>query len=489
MKLNKLSLKLITLTFVAIMTYSCTVNPVTGKKQFMLVSEEQEKAMGLQYNPQVLASMGVYEDPKLQAFINEKGKAMGRISHRPNLEYHFKIVDSPAINAFAVPGGYVYFTRGIMAHFNSEAEFMGVLGHEIGHITARHSVAQQSKQQLYGLGLMVGMIALPELQQFGNEAMKGMQLLFLKFSRDNESQSDELGVAYSTKVGYDAHQMADFFSVLQRQQQLSNPQGGVPTFLSTHPNPANRYTKVHQEASKMQQGIEKTNLKVNRNNYLRMIEGLVYGEDPRQGYVENSTFYHPVMKFQYPIPQGWQLQNTPAQVRMAPKDGKAMIMFTLAGKEDLNTATQKALQSLKLQVINRKKTTINGFPAIVVESSQMAKTQQGNVQEKLRVLSTFIQYNGSIYVFHGLTQPALFNTYAHTFKQTISQFRRLTDYAKINKKPERIRIKQVYRTENAQNALKRLGVPQSRMQEIAILNNIDLNKNLNRGTLIKTIGH
>lgn len=455
----------------------------------MLVSEEQEKAMGMQYNPQVLSSMGVYEDERLQQFINEKGKAMGRISHRPNLEYHFKVVDSPIINAFAVPGGYVYFTRGIMAHFNSEAEFMGVLGHEIGHITARHSVAQQSKQQLYGLGLMVGMIALPELQQFGNEAMKGMQLLFLKFSRDNESQSDELGVAYSTKVGYDAHQMADFFAVLQKKQQLSNPQGGVPTFLSTHPNPANRYEKVHQQATNLQQQLGTNNLKVNRNSYLRLIEGLVYGEDPRQGYVENNIFYHPILKFQYPIPYGWKLQNTPAQVRMGAKDGKAMIMFTLAGKEDMQTTVQKTLQGLKLQVRESRKTTINGFPAIITLSSQITKTQQGQVQEKLRVLSGFIQYNGQIYVFHGLTAPALFNSYSDTFKKTISQFRRLTDYTKINKKPERIRIKTVYKTNNARNVLKTLGVPQNRLQEVAILNNIDLNKNINRGTLIKTIGH
>lgn len=485
MKQTSFIQKLIVTTIISLSLYSCAVNPVTGKKQFMLVSEEQEKAMGLESNPQILASMGVYKDPKLQAFINEKGKAMGRISHRPNLNYQFNIVDSPIVNAFAVPGGFVYFTRGIMAHFNSEAEFMGVLGHEIGHITARHSVAQQSKQKLYGVGLMGLMVVLPELQKFGNE---GMQLLFLQFGRDDESQSDELGVAYSTKVGYDAHQMAGFFSVLKRKQEQSNPQG-IPTFLSTHPNPVDRFNKVHREADKLQQSINKQELKVNRDKYLRMIEGLVYGEDPRQGYVENGIFYHPVMKFKYPVPQGWNLQNNPTQVKMAPKDGKALIIFASAGNGDLNTVSQKVLQELKLQVIERKNKTINGFPAIITRSSQSAKNQQGQVQENLRVLSAFIQYNKSIYVFHGLTQPALFNQYEKYFNQTISKFSRLKDYSKINKKPERIRIKKVYRTDYARNILKALGVPQNRMTEVAILNNIELDKKIIKGTLLKTIGY
>src|SRR5690606_13992995 len=211
----KISLLLISLY----MLYnSCAVNPVTGKKQLVLMSEEQEIAMGLQYDPEVVASFGLYEDARLQQFINEKGKEMGAISHRPGLEYNFRIVDSDIVNAFAVPGGFVYFTRGIMAHFNNEAEFAGVLGHEIGHITARHSVIQQRNQMLGQLGLIAGMIIKPELAQFGEAASTGLSLLLLKFSRDDESQSDELGVLYSSKIGYDAENMARFFKTLQRLQ-------------------------------------------------------------------------------------------------------------------------------------------------------------------------------------------------------------------------------------------------------------------------------
>src|SRR6476661_8999736 len=198
---------LLALIAISIMINSCAVNPVSGKKQLVLMSESQEIAMGKESDPQIIAQFGLYEDKALQSFITQKGKEMAAISHRPNLEYEFKIVDSDIINAFAVPGGYVYFTRGIMAHFNNEAEFAGVLGHEIGHIAARHSVEQQRNSLLGQLGLIAGMVISPDLAQFGEQLSQGMQLLFLKFGRDDERQSDELGVEYSSKIGYDASQM------------------------------------------------------------------------------------------------------------------------------------------------------------------------------------------------------------------------------------------------------------------------------------------
>ncbi|WP_375419532.1 M48 family metalloprotease, partial [uncultured Hymenobacter sp.] len=161
----------------ALLLTNCAVNPVTGKKEVMLVSEGQELAMGQQSDPAVAAQMGIYPDQKIQNFINEKGKKMGAISHRPNLTYQFRVVDSPVINAFAIPGGYVYFTRGIMAHFNNEAQFAGVLGHEIGHVTARHSAKQQTNAIIGQVGLMGAMIASPRLAQFGEQASQGLQLL------------------------------------------------------------------------------------------------------------------------------------------------------------------------------------------------------------------------------------------------------------------------------------------------------------------------
>ena len=165
----------------SVLVFACSVNPVTGKKEVMFLSEENEIALGKQNDPQIQAMYGVYEDEAMQKFINEKGKEMAAISHRAHLEYQFRILDSPIINAFALPGGYVYFTRGIMAHFNNEAEFAGVLGHEIGHITARHSAKQYTNQQLAQVLLIGGLIVSKEIRTFANELTQGVQLMFLKF--------------------------------------------------------------------------------------------------------------------------------------------------------------------------------------------------------------------------------------------------------------------------------------------------------------------
>ncbi len=473
----------------ALSLYSCAVNPVTGKRQLMFVSEEKEQAMGKAYNPQIIATMGLYDNEKLQQFIDSKGNEMAKISHRPNLKYKFQIVNSPVVNAFAVPGGYVYFTRGIMAHFNSEAEFMGVLGHELGHITARHSAAQQTNQILRQGLLIGGMILVPELQQFGDELSQVAQLLALKNSRSDESQSDKLGVEYSTKVGYDAQKMAGFFQVLKRLQLRDNPDG-IPTFLSTHPDPANRYQAVKKDAEAWQQKLgNHKKYQVKRDSYLRMIDGIVYGNDPREGYMENNVFYHPEMKFKYPVPQGWKLNNTPQQVQMAPKDGKAILIFTFAGKGDMKTAAQKALEKLKLQVKENKETTINGFPALVTVSSQMTQNNQsGKTGETARVLSTFIKDGETVFVFHGAATPQAFNTYYNTFEQTMKGYARIKDYSKLNRKPSRIRVKQVSRNTTVEQALRSFGVAEKDLNNIAILNNMELKDQLQAGTLIKTVG-
>jgi len=215
---------------------SCARNPVTGKKQFNLMSENQELAMGKQSDPSVVAQFGLYAHPQMQRFLDQKGQEMAAISHRSDLKFEFKLLDSPVVNAFALPGGYVYFTRGIMAHFNNEAQFAGVLGHEIGHVTARHSARQYSRSILAQVGLIAGMVISPEFARFGNEASQAMQLLLLKHGRDAESESDMLGVDYSSQIGYDAHEIAGFFHILDRL--TDGPEGLFPTFLSTHPDPA-----------------------------------------------------------------------------------------------------------------------------------------------------------------------------------------------------------------------------------------------------------
>ena len=466
---------------------SCAINPVTGKKQLMLMSETQEIALGAQYDPSVTGTFGVYQNENLLAFIQEKGVEMGKLSHRPNLEYHFKILDSPVINAFAVPGGYIYLTRGILAQFNNEAELIGVLGHEMGHITARHTASQQSKQQLEQLLLVGGMIASEEFRQFADYALQGMELLFLKFSRDNEREADRLGVEYSSKIRYDAHKMADFFNVLNKMQ-LASDHGGVPTFMSTHPDPGDRYNSVNQKSDEWQDSLNYASWAVNSDNYLRMIDGLVYGEDPRQGYVESNMFYHPEMKFKYPVPPGWKLQNSPIQVQMAPEDGKAMMIFTLARQKTLDEAVQQTLSELGLSIIESKKAVVNGMPAIWAVSQLVSQNQQTGQEQTIKVMSYFIDYNGVIYLFHGVAADADFNSYYRVFESTMVNFNRLTEVSKINVRPKRIKVQSVRRSGTLADAFKYYRVPQDQFNELALLNNLELSDQVSSGKLIKIIG-
>lgn len=456
----------------------CAKNPVTGRSELMLMSQGQEIAMGKQSDPEIVAFFGVYQDEKLQRFIDEKGKQMAAISHRKELPFEFKIVDSPVVNAFAVPGGYVYFTRGIMAHFNNEAEFAGVLGHEIGHITARHSAKQYSNAMLGQVGLIAGSIISPEFAQMADVAQTGLQLLFLKFGRDAESQSDKLGVEYSTKIGYDASKMAHFFSTLDR---LGSGAEAVPTFLSTHPDPADREAKVEKLADDWKRKSSGKELSVNRDSYLRMIDGIVYGDDPKQGFVEGNVFYHPDLKFQFTIPGGWGIQNTPSQVQMAPKDGSAALILRLAQGNSLENATQTTVEGYNIEVAESRKTTVNGLPAIAVLGRQQGE------QQNVGVLLYFIHYGENIYSLIGVSAIQNFDKYAALFQSTMETFNRLTDPSKVNRQPERVRIRTVTRTATLSDALVQAGVDNKRLEELAILNGMQLNDRVRQGTLIKVV--
>jgi predicted Zn-dependent protease len=470
----------------AIMISSCARNPVTGKRQIMLISEAQEIAMGREYDPQIVAMFGEYKDEKLLAFIQEKGREMGKISHRPELEYHIRILDSPVVNAFAVPGGYLYFTRGILAQFNNEAELIGVLGHEMGHVTARHTVVQQSRQQLGQLLLVGGMIASEDFRDFAGYAMQGMQLLFLKYSRDHERESDRLGVEYASKLDYDPQQMGNFFNTLSRMNPASE-HGGIPTFLSTHPDPGDRYEAVTQLSQEWKQKLDNDEWLINEESYLRMIEGMVYGEDPRQGYVEGNVFYHPELQFMFPVPADWMLVNSPMQVQMAPKDGRALVVFTLAQENSPEAAAEASIKSLQLKLLESQRTTVNGLPAVATVSERVSKTQQGQ-QQHIRILSYFIEYGGRIYVFHGVSTNADFASFLRTFESTMVSFNRLTDAAKLKKQPQRIQIRQVQQGGTLAEAFRRLGVAQEQMSDLALLNNMELTDQVQAGKLLKLIG-
>ena len=268
---------------------ACATNPATGKKQLMLVSEAQEIAMGKAADQEAVAAYGLYPDPKVQAYVDRLGKGLAAQSERPDLPWSFKVVDDPTVNAFALPGGYIYVTRGIMAHLRSEAELVAVLGHEIGHVTGRHSASQMSKQQLAMGGLIVGMAVEPELQRFGGLAQQGLGLLFLKFGRDDENQADELGLRYMARQDYDPREMLEVFGVLDGVTRAEGGGARMPDWLSTHPSPGNRTTRIQGQIA----ATGASGSIVNRREYLRQLDGMVFGENPTGGLLPGERLLPP----------------------------------------------------------------------------------------------------------------------------------------------------------------------------------------------------
>ncbi len=478
-------LTFLSITFISILLFSCARNPVTGKRELSFISEKQEIAMGQQADPGIVQSFGLYEDPELQAFINEKGAEMAAVSHRPHLDYDFKILDSPVVNAFALPGGFVYFTRGILAHFNNEAEFAGVLGHEIGHITAKHSVRQQNSQ-IFSQAIMIGGVVLSEdFRNYADVANQGLGLLLLKNSRDHESESDKLGVEYSTKIGYDSHNMANFFQTLKRLSGESS----IPSFMSTHPDPVDRYNKVHNLTDDWQSKLNLSPQEVvtNRNDYLKRIDGLIYGSDPKQGFVEGNSFYHPVLRFVFDYPQGWTLNNAPSQVTIAPQDGKALLLMTLAQSQDLATAKSEVIEQNKLNVIETQSANVNGNNAIKLISEQSQTAQNGQPAEVIRILTYLIQYDNRIYIFHGMSKQADFNAYFGNLQATMNSFKQLTDPQFLNREAEKIKIVTSQTSQPLRTILVDNNIPTERLEELAIINGMELTDQVPQGMMIKVI--
>ncbi len=458
---------------------ACAVNPVTGKSEFMLLSVQEEIALGKETDGQIIQMYGLYEDPAVSAYLTDLGERMGTMTHRPDLKYYYKVLDTPVINAFAVPGGYIYFTRGILSYFNNEAELAGVMGHELGHVNARHSARQYSRAMLAGLGLGIGSLVSEDFAKISGVVQFGVGMLFLRFSRDDERQADDLGVEYSSKMGYDSHHMAAFFETLERLNPGSDLKG-LPGWFSTHPSPVDRVAAVKKKTVEWQQELGKSQYAVNRNPYLEKIDGIVYGEDPRQGYVEGNTFYHPQLRFMFPVPSDWSLINMPTQVQMVSKNQEAAIILTLGEGDSPSDAAQKFIQSSNAVVQSSNAIRVHGFP-----TQKVISDLQASEQEYIRAMSYFIEKENIIYAFHGFTAKNDFSKYTSTLARTMDGFRVLTDPSRINVKPERLVLRSVARRNNLRNILKEWGVPNDKLEYMAILNGMHLDDTILANTRLK----
>ena len=459
-------------------TASCATNPVSGGPELMLLSEQDEIRLGTQTDAQVRSQYGVYEDKELQAYLGDMCRRLGRLSHRPHLDYRLEILDAAAVNAFAVPGGYVYFTRGILGTLNNEAELAGVMGHEIGHISARHSAQQYSRAQLAQLGVVVGGLFLGDLAS--GLTQLGVGMLFLSFSRENERQADALGVEYSSRAGYDASEMARFFETLERLNPGSD-RSGLPGWFSTHPSPVDREAAVRSMAKQWQGQLGLKQARVNREGYLRKIDGLVYGEDPRQGYVDGGMFYHPALRFQFPVPPKWKLANTASVVQMVSESKDAAILFTMGKGKSPKDAASEFVNKSGARVLSSDPVTVNGLSAHRLVCD--LRSRQGDV----RVMSYFIIKDKYLYVYHGLCAPSLYPQYDEVFDRTMKGFKTLSNPKMLNVQPDRIRIRTVKSSGTVESALRSMGTPKDEIEQAALLNGMQPGDPIEAGSLLKVV--
>lgn len=323
----------------------CAVNPATGRSDFVMMSERQELDLGARYNQEIAKENPRYNDAKLQAYIQRVGERVARASHRNQLNYVFTLVDSPDVNAFALPGGYIYIHRGLLAYLNSEAELAAVLGHEVGHVTARHSVRQQSQSTAWGLlgqaaAIGTGVGALGDLTSvMGNAFVRG-------YGRDMELEADGLGAQYLARGGYDPQAMIEVVRVLKNQEDFARdqaaargeaqPVGGYHGLFDTHPDNDRRLKEVIGPAQALVGGSQE----VGRDTFMQMIDGLVFGDSADSGIRRGRNFYHGPLDFTLSYPQGWQLVNRPDVLIGHTEDEQAFIAMTLEAADKALTPAE-----------------------------------------------------------------------------------------------------------------------------------------------------
>jgi predicted Zn-dependent protease len=421
------------LCVIAALVSSCAVNPATGKRELSLVGEQDEIAMGEATAKSTRATIGDYPDSAVQRYVRGLGLRLAATTERPGLPWSFEVIDDPEVNAFAAPGGKIFVTRGILPYLDSEGELAGVLGHECGHVTARHTAQQVTRQELFGVGLAAGSLLSSGIASAAGGIQQGLGVLFLSYSRSNEAQADELGFRYIRRARYDPREMSDVFRVLERVGQLSGG-GKVPTWAATHPAPEDRLAKAEQRVAALPPDSLRGTL-VNRDAYLRAIDGIVFGVNPRQGYFEGNRFLHPDLRFRFDFPDGWKTENRTDAVVAASPQGDAMIQISLGGRDTPDALLQKFAAQQGVETVNDQRSTVNGLAAATAEFR--AKDSQGNALAG-RVL--YLSYEGTTYQLLGYATAARYDSYAGELLRSLRSFDRLTDPAALGRQPVHLRL-------------------------------------------------
>lgn len=457
---------------------ACAYNPATGERQLIFMSEEREIRIGREGMEQVAATMGLYHDPTLDSLVAGMGGRLAGATVKRDLPWTFRIADEPVVNAFALPGGFIHVTRGILAHFGSHAELAAVLGHEIGHVTARHSAERLSRAQLAQVGLGIGAILSPEVAEFGDLLGAGLGILFLKYSRDDERQADRLGVRYMLREGWDPRAATSVFDMLGRLTEAAGGRG-VPGWLATHPAPEDRIERIQAIVDTLpEERLRET--RVGREPYLRALEGLVFGEDPRHGYFRGSLFLHPELRFQVRFPEGWKTQNLARVVVAQSPRGDAAIQLSLADTTPRSAAVRRFAGSRGIETGRPSEERIGEFPVTIVQFR--ARSGQGDV----RGVAAFLDDGDRTYRMLGYAGAGSYRAWESTFSRFFLSYERLTDPEALAVEPMRVRVFETARTTSIERLREERPSPLS-AEELALLNGLEQQPQVPAGTLLKWV--
>ena len=434
-------LLLLTTTAVSFIS-GCATNPVSGTPDLVFMTEAKEIQLGDSYDSKVRSQYGVYPDPALQAYVQEIGQRLAAQSHRPHLKYHFTVIDSPEVNAFALPGGHIYITRGILAYLNSEAELAAVLGHEIGHVTARHGVRQHSAATATGvvgaiLGVATGIQATQDLfNVFGNAMLSG-------YGREHELESDRLGAEYLARTGYDPQAMIKVVGILKNQEEFEKKRAETEKrqpriyhgVFASHPSADTRLQEVVAEAEKFKT-LSAPSIK--REDYLKRLDKLAYGDSAKEGIRRGRMFFHRDLNLALAFPEGWHVENSAyAIVSWTPQKEALLMVKKHAMPQDSATSLESFLKSqVKLGA------QFNGKPIPDVKySSVMGTDLMAGPFGKRETRVSAIHYGQNAYVFFGATkEPAALTRFDPDFIATAASLRPLKPAEKVMAEGQRVRL-------------------------------------------------
>lgn len=447
-----------------LLLWGCATNPVTGQSQFTLFTEVEEIELGLQADREMVHTFGEYtENPELTAYVSRLGMAMAAQSERPNLPWSFRVLDDEAVNAFALPGGKVYVTRGLLAHLNEESQLAGVLGHEIGHVTARHSIHGLSRELALSLALEAGLVLL-DAEEAADVASLGLGLLFLKFSRNQERQADALAVRYVPQVGLDPYGTVEALRILSR---VGGAEGsaGLLTWLSTHPDPERRWQRLAEEAG-LEPETDPGAWAADQERYLWRLDGLVLGPDPRNGSLEGNVYSHLRDGFRVSFPSDWPLEREGRTVIAINPQDDAFVLLLRGPEEGVEEAEENLIADGELTIERAGWETLAGLPSRRVE---LTGALDGTA---VRGVAMLIPVQGSLLKLIALGEERVWPLRERELLQAVRSFRGLAPGEADAARPSRLRLVRL-RWPTTLRQLAPAGATPAELGSLALLNDVD----------------